>query len=135
MNVFVLDPAFIHPNWDEISAYLKPALDLSGVEEFNIDQLKMFISSGQWTLFVVEENSKLCGAVVVTFANYPNDRIAFVTAIGGKFISSRETSDKFKALLKTMGATKIQGYARESVARLWKRIGFENKQILVEYKL
>jgi hypothetical protein len=34
-----------------------------------------------------------------------------------------------------MGATKIQGYANESVARLWKRIGFVNKQILVEHKL
>lgn len=135
MNVFVLDPAFIHPNWDEISAYLKPALELSGVDSFNIDQLKVYIVNGNWTLFVVVEGEKLCGAVVVAFSNYPNDRIAFVTAIGGKFISSIETSDKFKALLKAMGATKIQGGARESVARLWKRIGFENKQILVEYKL
>lgn len=135
MNVFPLNVAYLHQHWGEIEKYLKPALDLGGVEEFNIDQLKVFIANGSWTLFVVEENQKLCGAVVVTFANYPNDRIAFVTAIGGKFISSKETSDKFKALLKNMGATKIQGYARESVARLWKRIGFANKQILVEYKL
>jgi hypothetical protein len=34
-----------------------------------------------------------------------------------------------------MGVTKIQGAARESVARLWKRIGFTNKQILVEQKI
>jgi hypothetical protein len=135
MNVFPLNVAYLHQHWGEIEKYLQPALDLGDVEEFNIDQLKVFIANGSWTLFVVEENQKLCGAVVVTFANYPNDRIAFVTAIGGKFISSREVSDKFKALLKKMGATKIQGYARESVARLWKRIGFANKQILVEYKL
>jgi len=135
MQVIHLNAAYIHQHWDAIAEYLQPALDLSGVEEFNLDQLKVFIVNGTWTLFVVIEENKLCGAVVVSFANYPNDRIAFVTAIGGKFISSKETSDKFKELLKTMGATKIQGYARESVARLWKRIGFENKQILVEYRL
>jgi hypothetical protein len=135
MNVFPLNVAYLHQHWEEIEKYLQPALDLSGVEEFTLEQMKVYIVNGNWTLIAVEENKKLCGAVVVAFANYPNDRIAFVTAIGGKFISSRESSDKFKALLKSMGATKIQGYARESVARLWKRIGFANKQILVEYKL
>jgi hypothetical protein len=135
MKVTHLNAAYLHQHWDAVAEYLQPALDLSGVEEFNLDQLKVFIANGTWTLFVVVEEDKLCGAVVVSFVNYPNDRIAFVTAIGGKFISSKETSDKFKELLKTMGATKIQGYARESVARLWKRIGFENKQILVEYRL
>ena len=135
MNVFPLNVAYLHLHWEEIKKYLQPALDSCSVEEFNLDQMKVYISSGQWLLFVVEEKQKICGAVIVSFLNYPNDRIAFVTAIGGKFISSRETSDKFKALLKKMGATKIQGYANESVARLWKRIGFVNKQILVEHKL
>jgi hypothetical protein len=135
MNVFQLNAKYLHLHWDEISKYLKPALDLGGVEEFNLDQMKVYIINGSWTLFVVEENNKLCGAIVVAFSNYPNDRIAFVTAIGGKFISNKETFNKFKELLKSMGATKIQGCARESVARLWKRIGFNNKQILVECKL
>lgn len=135
MNVFPLNVAYLHLHWEEIKKYLQPALELSGVEEFNLDQLKVFIASNQWLLFVAEEDKKIQGAAVVAITNYPNDRIAFVTAIGGKFISSRETSDKFKASLKSMGATKIQGYARESVARLWKRIGFTNKQILVEYRL
>ena len=135
MNVFQLNPENIYLYWEEVAKYLQPALDLSGVEEFNLDQMKVYIVNKQWKLFLVTEDTKICGAVVVAFANYPNDRIAFVTAIGGKFISSRETSDKFKALLKKMGATKIQGYARESVARLWNRIGFANKQILVEHKL
>ena len=135
MNVFPLNVAYLHLHWEEIKKYLQPALDLCNVEEFNLDQMKGFISSGQWLLFVAEQDRSIIGCAVVSFLNYPNDRIAFVTAIGGKFISSRETSDKFKALLKKMGATKIQGYARESVARLWNRIGFTNKQILLEYKL
>lgn len=135
MNVFPLNVAYLHQHWEEVAKYLQPALDLSGVEEFNLDQLKAFIVNGTWTLFVVVENEQLCGAVVVAFSNYPNNRIAFVTAIGGKFISSKETFEKFKVALKNMGATKIQGGARESVARLWNRLGFKNKQILVEYKI
>jgi hypothetical protein len=135
VNVFPLNVAYLYLHWEEIAKYLQPALDVCDVEEFNLDQMKGFISSGQWLLFVAEQDKAILGCAVVSFLNYPNDRIAFVTAIGGKFISSRDTSDKFKALLKKMGATKIQGYANESVARLWKRIGFVNKQILVEHKL
>jgi hypothetical protein len=135
MNVFPLNVAYLHQHWEEIAKYLNPALELSGVEEFTLDQMKVYILNGNWTLFVVVEEGKLCGAVVVAFSNYPNHRVAFVTAIGGKFISSKETFEKFKVALKNMGATKIQGGARESVARLWNRLGFKNKQILVEYKL
>lgn len=135
MNVFPLNVAYLHQHWEEIAKYLNPALELSGVEEFTLDQLKVYILNGNWTLFVVVEDGKLCGAVVVAFSNYPNHRVAFVVAIGGKFISSRETFEKFKVTLKNMGATKIQGGARESVARLWNRLGFKHKQILVEYKL
>ena len=135
MNVFPLNVAYLHQHWEEVAKYLNPALELSGVEEFTLDQMKVYILNGNWTLFVVVEEGKLCGAVVVAFSNYPNHRVAFVTAIGGKFISSKETFEKFKVALKNMGATKIQGGARESVARLWNRLGFNNKQILVEYKL
>lgn len=135
MNVIHLNAAYIHQHWGVIAEYLQPALDLSGVEEFNLDQLKVFITNKQWILFVAENDGKIFGAAVVSLSPYPNDLIAFVTAIGGKFVSDRAVSDQFKNLLKGMGATKIQGYARESVARLWKRIGFENKQILVEYRL
>jgi hypothetical protein len=135
MNVFPLNVAYLHQHWEEVAKYLNPALELSGVEEFTLEQMKVYILNGNWTLFVVVEESKLCGAVVVAFSNYPNHRVAFVTAIGGKFISSKETFEKFKVALKNMGATKIQGGARESVARLWNRLGFKNKQILVEYKL
>jgi hypothetical protein len=135
MNVFPLNVAYLHQHWEEIAKYLNPALELSGVEEFTLDQSKVYILNGNWTLFVVVEEGKLCGAVVVAFSNYPNHRVAFVVAIGGKFISSKETFEKFKVALKNMGATKIQGGARESVARLWNRLGFKHKQILVEYKL
>lgn len=135
MRVYPLNVEYIHLHWNVIEGYLRPALELSEVNDYNIDQLKVFLTNRQWVLYVVERDNKIAGCISVAFSDMPNSRIAFVTAIGGKFISDKEAFAVFKSLLKASGATKIQGMARESVARLWRRIGFDNKQILVEYKL
>ena len=47
----------------------------------------------------------------------------------------KKTFKQLKEICKGNGATRIQGIAKEAVARLWKRFGFENKAILVEVKL
>jgi len=69
------------------------------------------------------------------FSNRPNDRVAFITAIGGKLISSPETVEQLKAVLGSIGATYIEGAARESIARLWSRYGFEEKYRIVGVKI
>lgn len=135
MQVQYLNVAHLHLHWDVVGRFIQEALEQSGVEEYTTEQVKVYLVNKQWSLFIAVEENAIKGCAVVSFANYPNGMIAFVCAIGGKFIGNKDTLDSFKSLLKSMGATKIQGYARESVARLWKRIGFENKQILVEYKL
>lgn len=135
MKVQHLNVAHLHLHWDVVGKFIQEALEQSGVEEYTVEQAKVYLVTKQWVLIVALEGNKIEGCAVVSFANYPNGLIAFVCAIGGKFIGNKDTLGHFKTLLKSMGATKIQGYARESVARLWKRIGFENKQILVEYKL
>jgi hypothetical protein len=38
-------------------------------------------------------------------------------------------------LLKSYGATKIQGAAREAIARLWTRYGFKERYRIVEARL
>ena len=52
-----------------------------------------------------------------------------------KLISNKDTFRQFKDLLKANGATKIQGAARESIARLWSRYGFEERYRIVETKI
>jgi hypothetical protein len=135
MQVRIFNTAFIHSNWDVIGGFIEDALLMSDCDDYSVEQVKVLLVSNKWYLFVAEEDNKIKGCAVVTFANNPNSRTAFITAIGGKFIGNKDTLANFSALLKSMGATKIQGYARESVARLWNNIGFKNKQILVEYKL
>lgn len=131
MIVQVVPVQHIHQLWSQVSGYLDDALQYAD-GDYNLDQVKVYLTSGQWQLLVVNDSSKIHGAIAVSYANYPNDRVAFITAIGGKWISDKESYKNFCDVLKNNGATKIQGAARESVARLWRRLGFKNKHIIVE---
>lgn len=122
--------------WDKVEPFLKGAEEKSGAAEYSLEHIRMYLATGQWQLLaVVDENNALIGAIAVNFINYPLDRVAFITAIGGKSISTKEGYDSMCQVLKAYGATKVQGVARESVARLWKRLGFEERAVLVEAKL
>jgi hypothetical protein len=122
--------------WSRVEPFIKSAEEKFGGSEYTTDQIKVYLVTGQMMLLVAaDENSEIHGAVTVSFINYPNDRVAFVTSIGGKLVSNPETFAQMAEIFKVNGATKIQGAAKEAVARLWKRFGFEEKAILVEVKL
>lgn len=131
MIVQVVPVQHLHQIWSQVSGYITDALEYAD-GDYNLEQVKVYLSNGQWQLLVVNDETKIHGAITVTYANYPNDRVAFITAIGGKWISDKESYKNFCDVLKANGATKIQGAARESVARLWRRLGFKNKHIIVE---
>jgi hypothetical protein len=133
-----VDTTNVSQVWPLVEPFLAEALE-SGPEfpdwshNYNIHHLQMFLTNGAWLLVVaIEEDGSVSGACTVSFVNYPIHRVAFVTAIGGKLISNTDTFNQFKLLLKQRGATKIQGYGRESIMRLWKRYDFEPRLTLVE---
>jgi hypothetical protein len=118
--------------WSQASAYINNALEFAD-EDYSLDDVKNYLISGQWSLLIViDDDNKLRGAITVAYAKYPNNKVAYITAIGGKWISDKESYKNFVNVLKDNGATKIQGAARESVARLWRRLGFREKHIIVE---
>ena len=86
-------------------------------------------------IVAVDEENTIHGACTVSFMNYPLHRVAFVTAIGGKLISNEDTFEQLKNICKQNGATKIQGYGREAIVKLWSRYGFEPRSTLVEIKI
>jgi len=127
---------FVNQTWGQVEPFIKSAEKKFGNAEYTTDQIKVYLVTGQWTLLViVDENNEIQGAVTVVFINYPNDRVAFITSIGGKLVTNPDTFEQICTVFKANGATKIQGIAKEAVARLWKRFGFEEKAILVEVKL
>ena len=127
--------AAFHQTWPLVEGFLAEALKW-GEDDYTAEQAKTYLASGQWLLVVaVDEANVIHGAAAVNFTNMPNDRIAFVVAIGGKLISNQDTYSQFSALLKAHGATKIQGAAREAIARLWTRYGFKERYRIVEAKI
>jgi hypothetical protein len=126
---------FFHQTWPLVEHFLADALKW-GEDDYTVEQAKSYLARGDWLLLVaVDEENNIHGAAAVNFNNMPNDRVAFITAIGGKLISSKDTYEQLVALLKGYGATKIQGAARESIARLWTRYGFKERYRIVEAKI
>jgi len=135
LQVQLVPLSLIHKTWPLVDEYLEEALRW-GEDDYTLEQIKVYITKGDWMLLVaVDEKQNIHGAAAVHIYNMPNDRVAFVVAMGGRLISSAETYEQFSNLLRSFGATKIQGVAREAVARLWKRFGFKERYILVEAKL
>jgi hypothetical protein len=132
LKIVDINPSYVSQVWPVVEEYLDSAQQYCG-DDYTLDQIKVYVTSGQWVLVVaVDDAGKFHGAATVSFINYPNSRVAFVTFIGGKLISNKETFAQFKAILKVYGATKIQGAAREAIARLWSRYGFEERYRIVE---
>ena len=125
----------VHQTWPLVEGYLAEALKW-GEDDYTAEQAKTYLARGDWLLVVaVDEEKAIKGAAAVNFFNMPNDRVAFVIAIGGKLITNQDTYKQFSELLKSYGATKIQGAAREAIARLWTRYGFKERYRIVEARL
>lgn len=135
MNTRHVNPNYIAQMWPQVEGMLAAALEHSA-GEYDVNQLKVMLVNGSQSLLVVESDGVINGAIAVAFENYPNDRIAFVTAVGGRWIVKQDAWSQFEDWCRAMGCTKIRGAAYESVARLWKRhFGVEPKYLIVEKSL
>lgn len=127
--------AYVQQTWDMVKDFLDSGLKW-GDDDYTIEQAKVFLSRGDWMLVVaVDEQNTIHGASAINFINMPNARVAYVVTIGGKLISNQDTYQQFCTVLKSYGATKIQGAARESIAKLWTRYGFKERYRIVEAKI
>lgn len=130
----------VHPNhiihvWDKVKGYLEAGLKRSG-GEYEAEHLKVYLIQGAQNLLVAVDGEDIHGAATIEWANFPNERVAFVTAIGGKMIADKDIWRQFEDWVILNGGTTIRGNAFESVARLWKKaFGVESRYIVVEKKL
>lgn len=126
---------FVAQTWPLVEKYISSAEKFGG-DDYTADQIKVYLAKNLWTLLVaVDENNQVQGAATVAFQNYPNDRVAFVTTMGGTMMVNEEVLGALKNVLKGFGATKIQGAMRPSMVRLSKKIGFVERYAIVELKI
>ena len=134
MQVQRVDIAHVNQVWHLVEPYIADAMEYS-CGDYTVDQVKTLVVMGHWTLLVAVDDDGVKGAATVSFSNRPSDRVAFITSIGGKLISNPNTFEQLKQLLASTGATYIEGAARESIARLWSRYGFEEKYRIVGVRI
>lgn len=132
-RIEIVHPNYIAQTWPVVEGWLDKAMS-HAKGEYTLDQLKVNLMNGSDYLMLLIENQTIVAAVIYEWINYPNDRVAFVKALGGK-----TNTDFFNAMastLKGQGATSLRGAAFESVARLWRqRYGFEEIYRIVERRL
>jgi hypothetical protein len=137
MKIQHVPPEYVNQVWLQVSDFVQAAIDnQEGESDYTLDQVRTFVTAGKWMLVVaVTGDGKIRGCAVVNFFNRPNHRVAFITHIGGKLVTSPDTFNQFRTLLVTFGATSIEGAVNDAVARLWRRYGFIEKYRIVEVKL
>jgi hypothetical protein len=134
LNLRIVPTTHIQQTWHEVDKMLASAL-VHSAGEYNLDQLKVMLVEGRQVLLVlVDDENKIHTAFTIEWINHPNQRIAFMTTIGGK--TDKESFSQFKEWVKVNGGTNIQGATFEAAARLLKRKhGVVTKYIIVEYEL
>lgn len=137
MKVQPVPVEFTNASWDLVEPFIRSAMEHSGGDTlYSVDNIRDYITSGRWLLLVaIDDSNNVCGASTIAISNYPKHRVALVTAIGGRLITSKDTYKQFRAILKAQGCTLIQAYGRESIVRLWKRYDFSPRQTLMEAPL
>ena len=108
-------------SWAEIHKHIEHALDFS--PDITIEDVKAAVAKGAYQVVAVERNNTLAGAVVFKMQEVRGAKIAWVLAIGGRWICHSTSIAQFKEFLRGLGVNKLQGIARPSVARLWTKLG------------
>jgi hypothetical protein len=135
-TVQIVAPNNIYNVWEDVKEYLNASINVSG-GDFTLDQLKLVLARGEQTLLVsVDEKSVLNGAMTVEFSNRPNNRVMFITALGGNGIVNKDTFDQVESWARMQGATKVSAWAQEAQARLYKiKSNFNTVRLVVEKDL
>jgi hypothetical protein len=143
MNLTIrpVDANYVHQTWPVVHKFVDEALAAGDdfpdwAACYNADHVLQYLASGAWLLLVAtDEENTIHGACTVSFLNYPLYRVAFITTIGGKMLASKDMVEQLKQILRSYGATKIQGSGKKSIVRLWKRFQFEPRNTLFEVLL
>lgn len=133
--VKLVAPDHIHSVWPSVEGYLKASVDTS-LGDWTADQLKVLLIQGSQQLLVITDEDQIVGATVVQFINYPQQKVAIVTALGGRNLMNEQTIQQVEGWAKMSGATKFRCYAKEAQARLYRqKAGFSSVCYLMEKDL
>jgi hypothetical protein len=134
MKLYIVPQTHVQQFWHLAEPLLQKALD-KGDGEFTAQTLKLTIAQGQQQLLLLMNDDKCVCALTVQWVMYPNDRVCYITYIGGR--NTKDGFEQFKHWAKSNGGTCIQGATKfKGVAKLFNKLyGYEEKYTLMELKL
>jgi len=121
-----IPPYFAAQSWSGVREHIEKAQPYSH-GEWTMEQLKSDIFTGRVELISVLDGDACAGAVAYVMQNRRNSRCAFVVAIGGAALASRNNFEQLRTIFRAEGATEIEGAGRPAIVRLWSQFGFEPK--------
>lgn len=130
MQILSVQLEHVNQVWEQIAPYLVKAFDYAE-GDYTADDARVYATTGMWQLVVAMDEGDLKGAALIMYFNRPRDRVAFVTAMGGRLITSPDTFNQFKGILRANGATSIEGAARDDILRLWAKFGVVKKYNII----
>jgi hypothetical protein len=134
LKVQNVEVKFIPQIWHIVEPFI--ASGLKYTDDWTIDQIKVYLSSGAWILLVaVDDLQQIHGVCTIAFENGANDRTAIITTLGGKFVVLQEIFDQVCTTVRRLGATRIQAYTRDTAIRLYEKVGLKKKATLMEVRL
>lgn len=134
-EVKYVSPEMLYSVWNEVKPFIQKSIEQSHAD-FNEEHMKAWLVRGEEILLVIVENEKIIGCGTVKFINHPNHRVAFITSCGGKDIVSQNIFDEVENWARNLGATKIQAWAKDAQARLYRqKAGFKSVCQVVEKDL
>jgi hypothetical protein len=132
LTVQLVNVAQVHQTWKLVEKLFARATKQDS-EDYTLDQIKGLLANGSWVLLVAtDEENVIHGAASISFYNMPNYRVGFITAMAGKAIVNEAVYEQVCSFIKANGATRVQCAARESVARLYKQVGMQERHIIME---
>lgn len=135
LTVKIVTPKEVGTVWPKVENFIATAQPW-GLGDHSMADIKTCVDNGRWALLIATDTEdQVVGAATVTFIPYPGDRVGFITYIAGHLVSSTDANAQFRALLKQLGANRVQGYVRKSMARYAERFGWQERGIVVETTL
>ena len=122
---------YVNAVWPSVEGFVASAV-AHAQGDITLDEAKMQCIHGSWTLLVaVDTENEVHGAMTLYYFNRMNDRVAFITTVGGKSILNPELFSQLSAIVASHGATCIEGAVRDSMLRFVARFGAKKKTTTV----
>lgn len=123
---------FVNQVWPEVVGFIAASVEHCD-GEFTLDEVKSYVVNGSWSLVVaVDDDNTIRGAATVAYYNRTDNRVAYVTNFGGKAVSNPDVFAQFASILTSRGATCMEGAVRDSMLRLWARLGARKKSTNIQ---